>query len=172
LRGSTSESERAAWRLIEGTVRLIAPFIKELAPREDAHGAVRLEWVDDQNAKFGPAHLSDGTLRAIALIAALGQPGSTLPVLSCIDEPELGLHPAAITKLCALIARVGARSQVIVSTQSPDILDHFEPRDVVVTERHGGATVFKRLDEAALAAWLEDYSLSELYDKNVLGGRP
>jgi predicted ATPase len=74
--------------------------------------------------------------------------------------------------LCGLISSVATRRQVLVSTQSPVVLDHFEPQHVVVAERHDAATVLKRLDETALAEWLEDYTLSELYDKNVLGGRP
>lgn len=133
---------------------------------------VRLDWVDDRGETFGPAHLSDGTLRAIALLTALGQPTALLPILSVIDEPELGLHPAALTMLCALIKSVAAHRQVIVSTQSPAVLDEFAPEDVVVAERKDGATSLHRLDPKELASWLDDYSLSELYDKNVLGGRP
>lgn len=91
---------------------------------------------------------------------------------SCIDEPELGLHPVALEALCGLISSVSQRHQVIVSTQSPAVLDHFEPSQVVVAERTDGATTLRRLDEARLAAWLRDYSLAELYEKNVLGGRP
>jgi predicted ATPase len=171
LQESSDEGSRAAWRLIEATFRRVAPFIAKLTPIEDRQGT-KLEWVDDQGALFGPAHLSDGTLRALALVAALGQPGSSLPLVSCIDEPELGLHPAALGVLCGLISSVAARRQVIVSTQSPVLLDYFEPRDVVVAERMNSATNFRRLDEVQLASWLEEYSLSELYDKNVLGGRP
>ncbi len=171
LRASENEADKVAWRRIEGTLRRVAPFVAELRPTRDRHGT-SLEWIDDRGATFGPAHLSDGTLRALALIAALGQPEAAMPLVSCIDEPELGLHPAALEMLCGLISSVSARRQVIVSTQSPVVLDHFEPADVVVAERHDGATQLRRLDEAQLAAWLEDYSLSELYDKNVLGGRP
>lgn len=162
---------KAAWRRIEGSLRRVAPFITALRPAEDRSGT-RLEWVDERGATFGPAHLSDGTLRALALIAALGQPESGLPLVSCIDEPELGLHPAALEVLCGLMSSVAERRQVIVSTQSPAVLDHFEPRHVIVTERQDAATVLRRLDEERLASWLEDYRLSELYDKNVLGGRP
>jgi predicted ATPase len=111
-------------------------------------------------------------LRALALITALAQPESGLPLVSSIDEPELGLHPAALGILCGLISSAAQRKQVIVSTQSPIILDHVEPNQVIVTERQDAATVLRRLDESALQSWLEDYSLSQLYDKNVLGGRP
>ena len=171
LRESKAPADQAAWSRIEGTIRRVAPFIAELTPREDRH-SIKLEWRDDLGATFGPAHLSDGTLRALALITALAQPEGSLPLVSCVDEPELGLHPAALEMVCGLISSVSTRRQVIVSTQSPVLLDHFEPGQVVVTERHDGATLLKRLDAARLADWLEDYSLSELYDKNVLGGRP
>ena len=171
LRESKDPAAEASWRRIQGTIHRVAPFIAELLPNEDRHG-IKLEWVDDRGATFGPAHLSDGTLRALALIAALAQPEVGMPLISCIDEPELGLHPAALEMLCGLISSAATRRQVIVSTQSPVVLDHFEPKHVVVAERHDAATMLRRLDEAELAAWLEDYTLSELYDKNVLGGRP
>lgn len=173
LKESTDPSAMAAWRRISGLLHLIAPFIEELLPTADRHG-VALQWRDDKGMTFGPAHLSDGTLRALALIAALAQPQDGLPLVSCIDEPELGLHPAAIEVLCGLISSVSSRRQVIVATQSPVLLDYFEPRDVVVVEREREkfATSLRRLDEEALSSWLEAYTLSELYDKNVLGGRP
>ncbi len=162
---------KASWRRIQGLVQRVAPFISELAPHEDRHG-VRLEWRDDRPATFGPAHLSDGTLRGLALISALAQPEQQMPLVSCIDEPELGLHPAALGLLCGLIKSVAARRQVIVSTQSPVVLDHFAPGQIVVAERHDAATQLRRLEETELETWLEEYTLSELYDKNILGGRP
>lgn len=171
LRESSEPAAMAAWRRITGSLGLIAPFITELLPSEDRRG-IKLEWVDERKATFGPAHLSDGTLRALALLSALAQPEEGMPLVSCIDEVELGLHPAALELLCGLISSVATRRQVIVSTQSPVVLDHFEPKHVVVAERQDAATVLKRLDEAQLASWLEDYTLSQLYDKNVLGGRP
>lgn len=171
LRDSEVDADKAAWRRIEGSLRRVAPFIAELLPKRDRSGT-SLEWVDDKGATFGPAHLSDGTLRVLALVAALAQPEADMPLLSCIDEPELGLHPAALELLCGLISSASARHQVIVSTQSPAVLDHFEPSQVAVAERHESATVLRRLDPTELASWLEDYSLSQLYDKNLLGGQP
>jgi predicted ATPase len=162
---------QAAWHRIEGTLRRIAPFISRLLPVADRR-SIRLEWVDEKGQTFGPAHLSDGTLRALALITALGQPEDSLPLVSCIDEPELGLHPAALQLLCGLMSSVATRRQVIIATQSPAILDNFEPAHIVVAERDDGATRLRRLDQGELQGWLDDYSLSELYDKNVLGGRP
>jgi predicted ATPase len=172
LRDSGDENGKAAWNRIQGLVRRVAPFVREIQPAPFGKRGVRLEWVDDRGERFGPAHFSDGTLRAIALLTALGQPADRLPIVSCIDEPELGLHPAAMHVLCELIKSVSVHRQVILSTQSPALLDEFSPEEVVVAERKDGATELRRLDAEALASWLDDYSLSELYDKNVLGGRP
>lgn len=171
LRESADDSDKVAYNRIQYLVQRVAPFIKELRPTEDPR-RVRLEWVDDKGEAFGPAHLSDGTLRAIALIAALAQPNSRFPLLSCVDEPELGLHPLSLGLVCELIASVSTRRQAIVATQSPVVLDHFEPKDIVVAERQDGATAFRRLSNEALESWLEDYSLSEVYEKNVFGGLP
>ena len=180
LKESEGAEERAAWQRTIGMIRKVAPFIKDLSPAVSSGGlattfqagGVRLDWLDDRDELFGPHHLSDGTLRAIALITALGQPISRLPLFISIDEPELGLHPAALALICGLVHSVTSRSQVLLSTQSPEVLDHFSAESVVVVERHEGASVFKRLEPERLAAWLDEYSLSELYDKNLLGGRP
>jgi predicted ATPase len=170
LRDSGDPSWRAAWNRIQGLVGRVAPCVRRIQPVVVAGGAVRLDWVDDQGETFGPSLLSDGTLRAMALVTALAQPAP--PLLTCIDEPELGLHPAALNIVCGLIKSVAAHRQVIVATQSPALLDEFGPEEVVVVERKDGATELRHLDPKALEAWLDDYSLSELYDKNVFGGRP
>jgi predicted ATPase len=166
------ERHQASWNRIQGFVRRVAPFIAKLMPVRSGPLGVRLDWMDDRQEIFGPSHLSDGTLRAIALVTALAQPTELLPLVSCIDEPELGLHPSALEMLCGLLKSVASHRQVIVSTQSPQVMDHFDAGDVIVAERRDGETLLKRLDPVALASWLDDYSLSELYGKNVLGGRP
>ncbi|MFH0902170.1 MAG: AAA family ATPase [Pseudomonadota bacterium] len=171
LRESDDQAAKASWRRILGVTRRIAPFVADILPVQDRRG-IKLEWVDERGATFGPAHLSDGTLRALALITALGQPEAEMPLVSCIDEPELGLHPAALAILCSLISSASTRRQIIVSTQSPVILDCFEPKHVVVAQREDQATRLRRLDEKQLSSWLEEYTLSQLYDKNVIGGRP
>ncbi len=188
LKTSPDAEFAAAWRRIIGLVRRIAPFVKDLSPAplhptpttlpaeldeaEEPSESVLLDWIDDCDQVFGSSHLSDGTLRAIALVTALAQPTSRRPRVIAIDEPELGLHPAALNVLSELMRSVSATSQVIVATQSPALLDHFMPDETIVTERVDGATDFRRLDSGELAAWLGEYTLSELFDKNVLGGRP
>lgn len=174
LRESDAEDERTAWRRINGYVRRVVPSIKELAPTPASSDGshLRLDWIDDQDARFGTSQLSDGSLRSIALITALAQPVKTLPRFISIDEPELGLHPTAITLVAELADSISHRAQVLFATQSPNFLDYFKPEEVVVVEREGGASTLRRLDSDALAAWLDRYSLSEIYDKGVIGGRP
>lgn len=172
LKQSEDDADRKAWRRINQFVGHIAPAVKELDPTPVDEKAVRLDWIDDQDQRFGVHQLSDGTLRAIALITALAQPTARLPRFMSIDEPELGLHPAAIRILAELARSVSRHTQVLFATQSPAFLDHFEPAEVIVVEREHGASTLRSLDEGTLASWLEDYSLSEVFDKGVFGGRP
>ncbi len=121
---------------------------------------------------FSASQASDGMLRVMALVALLQQPPSDLPDVLILDEPELGLHPYAIEVLAGLIRSASRHVQVVVATQSVSLIDRFEPHDVVVVNRSIAGTSFSRLDDAELANWLESYTLSELWEKNVVGGRP
>jgi predicted ATPase len=94
------------------------------------------------------------------------------PSVILVDEPELGLHPFAIEMLAALIRQAAQSTQVIVSTQSSLLLDHFDPGDVLVANREGGGTIIERLEPHRLKDWLEDYSLGQLWEKNEFAGRP
>lgn len=160
---------------IRKTVRLAVPFFDDfvlkpttLATEEQQ---VRLLWKqDDSDYALWPSQLSDGSLRFICLVTVLLQPNP--PTTIIIDEPELGLHPYAITLLGALIRSASTRTQVIVSTQSVGLLNEFDVDDLIVVDREDGGSVFKRLNEADFASWLEDYTIGELWQKNILGGRP
>lgn len=123
---------------------------------------------------FTPQQLSDGSLRFMALAALLLQPSDRLPGVIVIDEPELGLHPSAIQTLAGMVKMASAHCQVILATQSPQLVDCFDPADVLVVDVDSTtkSTQCRRLDEEKLADWLHDYSLSELWEKNVLGGQP
>jgi predicted ATPase len=132
-----------------------------------------LSWKHKNSDKyFGVSSLSDGTLRFIVLATLFLQPEEFRPSVILVDEPELGLHPHAITMLASLVRQVSANTQVILSTQSSLLLDHFHPEEVLVAERVNESTQFTRLESAKLASWLEDYSLGQLWEKNELGGRP
>ena len=162
------------YRQILDTVRLAAPFIDNLLYREDVGERVALEWLqrDIEPGILGPRQLSDGTIRFICLATLLLQPVQMQPSTILIDEPELGLHPAAVSVLAAHLDRASEARQVIVSTQSVDLLSEMQPDNVVVVERRDGASVFRRPDWDQLSEWLEDHSLGDLWLMNTLGGRP
>lgn len=169
------EKYKTSYEFIRGTVRQIAPFFEDFVLEPQALNAdkIRLEWehVGDDDY-FDVSSLSDGTLRFIALATLLLQPKDLRPSVILLDEPELGMHPAAIGLLAAMVKSVSVETQVILATQSPTLVDHFEPQDVLVADRVKGATEFKRLDSDALAMWLEDYSLGELWQMGDLEGHP
>lgn len=172
LQKSEDVADQKSWHRINQFVRRIAPSIKELAPTAVNNNSVRLDWVDDQDERFGAHQLSDGTLRAIALVTALGQPTKRLPKFMSIDEPELGLHPAAIRIIAELARSVSRHTQVLFATQSTEFLNQFDPSEIVVVERERGVSTLHRLDGEMLGSWLQDYSLSEVFNKGVFGGRP
>ncbi|MEA3308186.1 MAG: AAA family ATPase [Chloroflexota bacterium] len=167
------QSQRSHYEAIRDTVRLVAPFFDDfiLRPLPENENKIRLEWREPgSDYPFMAHHLSDGTLRFICLATLLLQP--RLPATILIDEPELGLHPYAIGVLASLMRSAAAKKQLIVSTQSVTLVNQFEPEDLLIVENRDRATVIERVDPARLSEWLEDYALGELWEKNVLGGRP
>ena len=169
------EKHKDAYRFIVGTIRQVAPFFRDftLEPQRLNPDKIRLEWRHEgTDAYFDAAQLSDGTLRFMALATLFLQPTEYRPSVIVVDEPELGMHPSAITLLAELMKQASTESQVIVSTQSSLLLDHFEPEEVLVADRVEGATHFTRLESPRLESWLENYSLGQLWEKNELGGRP
>jgi len=164
---------KPVYRRIVATIRQVAPFFDDFVLDPTPQRDVMLNWRDKGSDQiFGPHQLSDGTLRAMALISLLLQPEDELPGLLIVDEPELGLHPYAVEVIAALFKMAALHTQVILCTQSPLLLDHFDPSDVIVVEREGAASTFRRLGEDELETWLERYSLGEIWQKNVIGGGP
>ena len=160
---------------IVNTVRLIAPYFLDfvLEPQEANRELIILKWkqkgLDDI---FNASQLSDGTLRFICLAALLLQPHELQPATIIIDEPELGLPSYAITILSEMVKRLPNEKQIIISTQSAELLNEFDVDDVIVVDRDENGSKFQRLDEKQLAAWLEeDYTLENLWKKNILGAR-
>jgi predicted ATPase len=166
----------AAYGRIVKTVRTIAPFFHDfdLAPSAENGRDIILNWRHVESPQvFGPHQLSDGTLRAICMVTLLLQPEGELPGLIIVDEPELGLHPYALNVVASLINKASHHAQVLVSTQSSALLDNFVAEDVVVVGRdEKQSSTFARLDAEKLKTWLEDYSLGELWEKNVIQGGP
>lgn len=169
------EKHEASYNLIRKTVQRVAPFFDDflLSPLKLNPDDIKLEWRHTRSDQyFDASSLSDGTLRFIVLATLFLQPKQYRPSLILVDEPELGLHPFAIEILASLVKQASVETQVIVSTQSSLLLDHFEPEDVLVANRVEGATQISRLDSAQLTTWLNEYSLGQLWEKNELGGRP
>lgn len=166
---------RDEYEQIRKAIQLAIPFFDDfhLQPRSLSAGEqqVNLVWKQrDSDYPFWPSQLSDGSIRFICLVTALLQPHPPSTII--IDEPELGLHPYAITLLGSLLKSASKRMQVIVSTQSVPLVNQFSIEDLIIVEREEGASVFKRHNEIDYRQWLEDYSVGELWEKNILGGRP
>ena len=160
------------YQRIVRTVKQVAPFFRDFVLEPElAPDRVRLRWQQEGSDTVLPADaLSDGTLRFICLTTLLGQ--SELPGLIVLDEPELGLHPFAIVQLAGMLRAASQESQVLLATQSVTLMNQFELGDLVIVERRDGASVFERPDPDRLSEWLAEYSLGELWEKNLLGGRP
>lgn len=171
LKDESPEVYTQICKTISLAIPLFDDFVLEPTELPSGEQQIRLLWIQkDSDYVMWPSQLSDGSIRFICLVTALLQP--TPPSTIIIDEPELGLHPYAIRLLGGLLRSASTRMQVIVSTQSVPLVNEFEIDDLVVIEREDGATVFKRHNEDDFTSWLEDYSVGELWEKNILGGRP
>ncbi|MCP4415402.1 MAG: AAA family ATPase [Chloroflexi bacterium] len=169
------QEHESIYQIIRDTVQLVAPFFDDFLLRpQKSNGdeVVELEWRQkNSDYPFHSSQLSDGTLRFVALATALLQPNPPSTIL--LDEPELGLHPFALNILAGLIKQAAVKTQLIISTQSADLVDAFLPEDIIVVDRHDGESRFQRLSAEGLSDWLTDeYSLGELWQKNVYGGSP
>jgi len=169
------EENPDSYSQIRKVVQVAIPFFDDfvLEPRtiNGDDQDIRLLWRQkNSDYPLWPTQLSDGSIRFICLATALLQPNPPSTII--IDEPELGLHPYAITLLGSLIRSASKRMQVIISTQSVPLLNEFEIEDLIIVEREADVSVFKRLDKKTFSDWLEDYTVGELWEKNILGGRP
>lgn len=166
---------RIVYENIRKTIRIVFPFFDDFHLRPDPYNEnyITLEWHEKgSDYPFGAYNLSDGTLRFICLTTLLLQPKKFLPSVIIIDEPELGLHPLAITLLASLIKSAALNAQIIISTQSVNLVNHFEAEDILVVDRDRDHTRINRLSSDSLKDWLTDYNLGELWEKNIIGGRP
>ncbi len=166
-------------RIVE-TIRLLLPFFDDFvfeheqkSEKEPEKEGLLLQWREQgSDLIYSPYFASDGTLRIMALVTLLLVPQQSQPQILIIDEPELSLHPHAIEIIMGLIKSVSLSTQVILATQSAALVDRFDPKDIIVVERKGRESIFKRLETKRLKEWLDEYSLAELWEKNVIGGRP
>ncbi len=160
------------YQKIVEAVKLVAPYFKDfiLEPEKESKKLIKLRWMEKESIKeFSASLMSDGTLRFLCLAALLLQP--YLPEVVIIDEPELGLHPLAITILSELVKKASTNSQIIMATQSVTLLNNFKPEDVIVIDKEKEGSSIKRLDKETLSGWLDEYTLGELWEGNYIGGR-
>ncbi len=141
---------------------------------EDDYGKVLLRWKAKWTEKTFGAHLtSDGSLRFFALVTLLNLPPEMLPSIILLDEPELGLHPAAISLIGGMIRSLSTERQIILATQSPLLVSSFDLDEIVVLDIQDGRTKFTKHGPGDYQRWLDDsFTTGDLWQKNLLGGRP
>ena len=167
---------RSSYQEIVSAIQTVAPFFHDfyLQPQgQESESSLLLRWQHRQHdTPFSANQLSDGTVRFICLAVLFLQPQAFRPNTIILDEPELGLHPAGLEVLAELINSVSAENQVICSTQSVAFANQFAAEDFIVVDQEEGVSYFKRLSADALAHWLEDYGMGDIWTKNLIGGRP
>lgn len=172
LKLKTNNSWRKNYQEIIDAVRLVIPFFDDFRLDVQQLGdaqKVKLSWQQKgSDFPMQPYHLSDASIRFICLATALLQPFP--PSAIVIDEPELGLHPEAIAILAELIQDAAKRTQIILATQSPNLLNEFSIEDIVIANRKDGQSTFERLNRKDFSSWLDSYSVGDLWTKNVIQG--
>ena len=155
------------------TIQRVAPFFHDfiLEPDIANEEMIKLRWKHKGSDLYFDANdLSDGTIRFICLTTLLLQP--SLPTMILIDEPELGLHPFALQILASLFRVASNKTQIIASTQSVTFADFFDIEDIVVVDTQDNATIFSRIDTDKYSEWIEEYTVGEMWQKNLIGGVP
>ncbi len=152
----------------------VLPWFDDFILEDGGRKGVLLRWRMKGRTEyaFGPGSLSDGSLRIMALMTLLSLPIEMLPDVIIIDEPELGLHPSAELVVAGLIKNVARNCQMIISTQSASFIDHFTVDDIIVVENENGESTYVRQSSEKFAKWIERYTVSQIWNKNLMGGRP
>jgi predicted ATPase len=154
-------------------IQSVAPYFLDFFLQPNSENLIRLQWKSKHSSViYGASDLSDGTIRFIALTVLFMQPSPPSSII--IDEPELGLHPFAISKLAGMVKSVASKGvQVIIATQSADLVNHFQPEDIITVDQIDGESRFRRLDAENLEEWLDSYSIGDLWQRNIItGGQP
>ena len=166
------DKEKAYYNRIVRYLRLILPFFEDFE-LYDEFGKVMLRWKEKGTDKiFNAGQASDGMLRTIALVSLLAQNPKDLPDIIFLDEPELGIHPAAIDTIAGLIKAASSDCQIFVATQSISLVNNFDLDDLIVINRKGRASEYIRPESEKLKAYLDEFSTGQIWEKNIIGGRP
>lgn len=155
------------------TIQRVAPFFHNFILEPDIVNPemIKLRWKHKGSDLYFDANdFSDGTIRFICLTTLLLQPN--LPTMILIDEPELGLHPFALQILASLFRVASQKTQIIASTQSVTFADFFDIEDIIVVDTKENATTFNRIDKDKYSQWIEEYTVGEMWQKNLIGGVP
>lgn len=165
-----------SYQEIVAAIQTVAPFFHDfnLVPQgKPGDESILLRWTHKKHdAPFSANQLSDGTARFMCLATLFLQPEALRPSTLLLDEPELGLHPAALEVLAEIIQSTVCTTQVICSTQSATFANFFQPEDFIVVDQQEGVSTFKRLERASLELWLDEYRMGDIWMKNLIGGRP
>lgn len=176
LKNSENENYRKAYQNIIDAVRTIAPFFHDfyLEPVGDnGNKSVLLRWTHtNSDNPFSANNLSDGTARFICMATLFLQPEELCPATIILDEPELGLHPAALVVLGDIIKSISINSQIICSTQSVSFANIFQPEDFIIVDAKDGVSKFSRPNKTTFEAWLNEYGMGDIWAKNLIGGQP
>lgn len=167
------DNNQKSYNQIVSTIQRVAPFFHDFELEAEINNpeTIRLKWKHKGTEEYFDVNdFSDGTLRFICLTTLLLQPN--LPTIILLDEPELGLHPFSLKLLAGMFRKVSKKTQIIASTQSVTLADCFDIEDIIVTDRINNATEFKRLDKENYSQWIEEYTVGDLWQKNLIGGVP
>ncbi|MFI7859483.1 AAA family ATPase [Pseudomonas promysalinigenes] len=164
-------NDEKRYALIIKQIRRVLPAFKDFVLEEEA-GKVLLRWVGNQSDKVFGSHLtSDGSLRLFCILTLLNMPPARLPDVMLFDEPELGLHPHAVSLVAEMFKRLSKKRQIFLATQSPYLVDCFELENIIIASANNGETLLRNLPREQYQEWLDDeYQLSDLWLKQVVGG--
>ena len=176
LKNSRAEPSTKSYLDMIAAVQTVFPYFHDfyLEPRgTDGEEKILLKWLHKfQDTPSSANHLSDGTARFICIATLFLQPFSLRPKTIVLDEPQLGLHPAALEVLGDIIKFTSKTSQVICSTQSVTLANLFEAADFIVVDQFSGKSMSRRVNENEINEWLSEYKMGDVWNKNLIGGRP
>lgn len=168
---SIREGDRDRFEAIEDTLRAAFRDFERLEFPPVAAGTLAMTWRDKRFSKpFYTHQLSEGTLRFLWFTTLLQSPG--LPAVTLIDEPEVSLHPELLSLLADMFREASTRTQLIVATHADRLVRFLEPQEIVAMDlKQDGTAVANWADTFDLEAWLDEYTLDEVWRMGRIGGR-